>query len=99
MGATYRLNASLGQTEMLDLAFANQLADRPRDVFDRHLRIDAMLIEEIDPIGLEPLERRVSHFAYVRRPAVETRQLATLECEPELGGDDDLLSDGSERLT
>ena len=99
MRATNRLHAGLGQTEMLDFAFANQIADRARDFFDRHVRIDAMLIEEIDPIGLEPPERRVSHFAYMGRPAVEACLLAVLELEAELGGDDDLLSDGSERLT
>ena len=39
-----------------------------------------MLIEEIDPIGLEPSERSVCHFAYVKRSAVETCLFAVLEC-------------------
>ena len=99
MGATNRLHAGLGQTEMPDLAFANQIADRARDVFDRHVRIDAMLIEQIDSVGLEPLQRCLGHVADVGGPAVEARLLAVLELEAELRGDDDLIANRSERLS
>jgi AraC-like DNA-binding protein len=36
----------------------NQLLDRPCDIVDRHCRIDAVLIEEIEHVGPEPFERR-----------------------------------------
>ena len=54
--AANRLHAGLGQTEVLDLALANQVLHRTRDVFDRHVRIDTVLIEEIDPVGPEPFQ-------------------------------------------
>ena len=53
------LNARFGQPEVFDLALLNQLLHRPRHVFDGHVRINAMLIEELDRLDLEPLERAV----------------------------------------
>jgi hypothetical protein len=47
--------------------------------FDRDRRIDAVVIEKIDPIGPEPGERRVGHFPNVRGPAVQSRLSA---CRP-----------------
>lgn len=59
--------------EMLDLAFTNQVFDRPRDLFCWNVRIDPMLIEEVDPVGVEPHQRRVGYLPDVRgrlsRPA------------------------------
>ena len=50
-----RLNPSLRHAEVLDLTFGNQFFDRASYLLDRHLRIDAMLIEEIDVIGAQTL--------------------------------------------
>ena len=57
MRAPDGLRAGLGQSEMLDLALADQVLHRAGDVLDRHVRVDAVLIEQIDGVGLEPLER------------------------------------------
>ncbi len=57
-----------------------------------------MLIEEIDAIGLEPLQRRVGHLADVRRPAVQPGLLAILELEAELRRDHDLIAHRRERF-
>ena len=46
--AADRLHARLRQAEVLDLALADQLLHRARDVLDRHVRIDAVLVEEVD---------------------------------------------------
>ncbi len=51
------LRAGLGQAEMPDLAFADQILHRARHVLDRHVRVDAVLVEQIDDVGPEPLER------------------------------------------
>jgi hypothetical protein len=40
-------------------------------VVDRHVRIDPVLVEQIDPIGPESLQRRVGDFPDVRGPAIE----------------------------
>ena len=69
-----------------------------RDVLDGDVRVDAVLIEEIDPIGLEPLQRCVGDFPDVRRPAIEPRLLAAFELEPELRGDDHLIAERRQRF-
>jgi hypothetical protein len=57
MGAPDRLRACFRKAEVLDLAFPDQLLHRPRHLLDRDARVDAVLVEEVDPVGLEPLER------------------------------------------
>src|SRR6266566_6244496 len=42
--------------KLLDLTFLNQVLHRSRHVFDWHVRINAMLIEQIDGSGVEALE-------------------------------------------
>ena len=76
MRATNRLHAGFREAEVFDLPFADQILHRARDLFDRHLGIHAVLIEEIDPIRLEPLQRRVGDLADVRRPAIQPCLLA-----------------------
>ena len=39
----------------LDLAGFDQVLDRAGRILDRHIRIDAMLIVEIDRVDLQPL--------------------------------------------
>src|SRR6185295_3277461 len=90
--AANRLSPGFRETEVLHLAFTNQVAHGTRDVFDRHVRIDAMLIEEVDPVGLEPFQRSLRDVADVRRTAVETGLLAALELEAELRRDDHLVT-------
>ncbi len=41
---------------MLDLAFLNEIFDGPGDILDRDVRVDAVLVEEVNPIGLESRE-------------------------------------------
>ena len=55
--AADRLRAGLGQAEVLDLARLDQVLDRAGDVFDRHIRIDAVLVEQVDDVGPQALER------------------------------------------
>ena len=73
MRAADGLNASLGQTEVLDLAFPDQVLDRSRYLFYRHVRVDAMLIEEIDGVDLEPFQGGFGDFPDVFGPAVQAR--------------------------
>ena len=98
MRATNRLHARFGETEVFDLAFANEILHRARDVLDRDVRVDAVLIEQIDPIGLESLQRRVGHLPDVRGPAVQPRLLAALELEAELGRNHHLIANRAERF-
>ncbi|CAN5346229.1 hypothetical protein BH09PSE1_BH09PSE1_29960 [soil metagenome] len=82
---------------MLHLALGDQVLDRSGDVLDRHVRIDAVLIEQVDDIGAKALQRGLGDGADVFGPAVQTvGDDAALETE--LGGDDDAVAEGFKRL-
>ena len=85
----------------LTLPCLDQLLHRPGHVLDGHVRVDAVLIEQVDGVGPEPLERRLGDLLDVLRPAVQARRLGRLsgaEVEPELGGDDHLVAERGEGL-
>ena len=83
----------------LTLPCLDQLLHRPRDVLDGHVRVDAVLIEQVDGIDLEPLERGFRDLLDVLGPAVQARLLPVrVDVEPELGGDHHLLADRREGL-
>ena len=46
--AADRLHSCFGKAEVLDLAFLNQVLHRSGHVFDRHVRVNPMLIEQVD---------------------------------------------------
>ncbi len=70
MGAADRLRACFRETEVLHLAFLNQFLYRSRNIFDRNVQIDTMLVEQIDRIDPQPLQRALSDLLDVLRPAV-----------------------------
>ena len=57
MSTTDRGGVRLGEAKVLDLALLNQLLDRARYLFNRHIRVRAVLIEEINGIDPQALER------------------------------------------
>src|SRR5437879_2253983 len=56
-----------------------------------------MLIEQVDRVGAQPLQRRLNAAPDHLRAAVETT-LAAFEVEAELGRDHDLVADRFQRL-
>jgi hypothetical protein len=96
VGATDRLGTRFGKAEVPDLALLNQLLDGACHIFDGHLRIDTVLVEQIDHVGLESLERRLGDLLDVLRPTVEAREGG--EVEAELRGDHNLIPEGSKRF-
>ena len=68
--AADRLYPCFRESEVLHFALLNQLFHRSRNVFDRHIGVNAVLIEQIDDIGLESLERALGGFLDVLWPAV-----------------------------
>ena len=100
MGAAERLNAGLRHAEMLDLALGDQVLDRAGDVLDRHVRVDPVLVEQVDGLDAEPLQRAVDRLPDVLGPAVDAAIFARLgiEVEAELGGDHDLIAERRERF-
>src|SRR5205823_969335 len=86
--ATDRLHSWLRKAEVLDFTFLNQILHRSGDLFDRHAGINTVLIEQIDNIGPESLERSFSNFFDVLWPAIEADLLAfRTKFKSELGGD------------
>ncbi len=85
---------------MLDLAFPDQVPDGSCHILDRHVRVDTVLVEEIDDIGLEPLQGSFRHFPDVLGAAIETRLLVRfrVDVEAELGRDHDLVKHGCQCL-
>src|SRR3569832_388542 len=97
MCAPDRFKSRLRKSEVSDFTFCDQILHRARDLFDRHVGIDAMLIKQIDVVSLEPLQRCVSDFLHVLRPAIdaELRSLSTgIEFKSELRGDHDFIAYG-----
>src|SRR6266702_2978257 len=76
-----------------DLPLLDEILHRAGDVLDWHGGVDAMLVVEVDPIGLEAPERTFDRLTDVLRPAVEPAPLAgRRDVEAELRGDDDLIA-------
>ena len=78
-----------GKPEVLHLAGANQFFDGTGDVFDWHLGIDAVLIEQIDRFDPEAFQRRFGDLLDMFGAAVQAVLLALrVNFETEFCGDD-----------
>ena len=99
MGAADCFDSRLRKSEVFHFAFRNQLLDSARDVLNRDIGIDAMLIQHVDDVSLEAFKRSFYHFLDVFRPAVEASTALArprIDVETELGGDHDLFAYGNE---
>jgi hypothetical protein len=78
----------------------NQLFHRSRDVFDRHVGVNAVLIEQIDDIGLKALQRGIGDLLDVLWPTIQADLFAGVRINfpSELGGDRHLVTERSEGL-
>ena len=70
-GAAQRLGAGFGEAEMADLPLADQLGHAADRLLDRHVGIDAVLVEEVDRLDAEPLQRAFAGAAGIVRAAVD----------------------------
>jgi hypothetical protein len=84
---------------MPDLASRDELLDRAGHVLDRHLRVDAVLVQQVDRVDAEPAQAPGDRPLDVLGSAGQAGLAALLvEGEPELRRDDDLVADGREGL-
>src|SRR4029079_10142253 len=51
MSAADRRDTGLGQPEVADLAGLDELSNGAGDVLDRDIRVDAVLVEQVDDVG------------------------------------------------
>ncbi len=100
MGAPEGIRARLRQAEIPHLALGDQLPYCPGDFVDGDVRVNAVLVEQVNPVGLQPLEGRVGHLPDVFRTASEPAALpgAGIDIEPELGRYHDLIAYRGEGL-
>ncbi len=87
VGTADGVQPGLGQSDVADLAFGHELRQHADDLLDRSVRIDPMLVVEIDVVGAEPAQRALQRHADVVRAAVRARS-AGVRHEAELGGQD-----------
>src|SRR5204862_5475642 len=97
MRAADRVLARFRQSEVAHFPRAHEIGDRPRDVFDRHFGIDARLIEEIDRVDAEALQRSVDRLANLLRPARDARHLAVFALPAELRRAPDVAAPSAQR--
>jgi hypothetical protein len=81
-----RGDARLRQAEVPHLSGPNELLHRARDVLDRHLGVDTVLVEQIDCFGAQALQCLVGDLPDALRPTVDWLGRVTV-LETELGGD------------
>ena len=75
----------------------DELSDRAGHVFDRHHRIDPVLVVEVDAVCSQTLQRPLNHLLDVLRST--QRRTRTLDIEPELAGDGDIVTERRECLS
>src|SRR5207245_9910594 len=61
----------LGKSEVLDLTSLNQCLPRASDILYVHVRVNPMLIQQVDGINLQPLERPFDGLLDVLGPTVQ----------------------------
>ena len=91
MGAADSFCAGFGEAEVLYLACLNEVFDGPGSLFDGRVLVDAVLVEEVDGVGLQTLERSFDDLLDVVGTAVGCSPLAIIiriGLKTELGGDD-----------
>jgi hypothetical protein len=82
-----------------DVAFLDQLLDRSGNVLDRHPRVHPVLVEQVDGLDPEALERALHALLDLLGPAVDNLLPAGVDRDPELGGNHDVRANGSEALS
>ena len=83
----------LGQADVQDLAFGDQFGERGDGFLDGGVRVDAVLVVQVDAVDAEPRQRALDRCAHVRWTAVDdARPVSGVGDQPELRGDDDLIA-------
>jgi hypothetical protein len=56
---------------MLHFAFLDQLFDCPSHIFDRDIRVNAVLVKQVNTVGTQAFQRFFSNLTNALRPTVE----------------------------
>jgi hypothetical protein len=71
VGATNGLHIGFGEAKVLHLALLDQFLHGSCDVFDGHFWIGAVLVEDVDAVDVQALQRCCGNLLDVLRAAVE----------------------------
>jgi hypothetical protein len=77
---------------------ADQIFHRTRHVLDRHVGVDAVLVVQIDDVGLETFERTLYGCPDLLRATIEDRLYARVPEVAELGADHHPVAEGCKRF-
>ena len=81
----------------------DQLGHRADRLLDRRLRVDAVLVVEIDVLHPEALQRALAGLAHIRRAAIDLAHGRSasprIELDPELRREEDLLATPGDRAS
>ena len=83
---------------MQHFSFCDQLFHRAGYVFNWHVRIDPVLVIEIDAVGSKAFQGFLNHFLDVLRSAVK-KKAALFIVEAKFGCDSNSVADWRERLS
>jgi hypothetical protein len=70
------------------LAFLHQLGHAADRLLDRNVRVDPVLVKQIDRLQPQALERAFARAPRIRRRAVQTGHLVPIPPHREFGSDD-----------
>src|SRR5580658_712921 len=98
MRAANCLCTRLRETEVQHFSCCDQLFHRAGYVFNWHVRIDPVLIIQIDAVGPEALQGSLNHSPDVLRPAVKNKA-ALFIVEAKFGRDSNSVADRREGLS
>jgi hypothetical protein len=98
MGAADGLRTRLAQAQVADLALLDEPRHRPDGVLDRHVGVDPVLVVEVDPVDLQPLQAPLESDGHVFGPAVRPPPLPARAADiAELAREGDLLAAALQR--
>jgi hypothetical protein len=90
----------LTQSEVPYLALTDEIPHRAGDVFDRHVWVDAVLVQKIDRVDPEPPQRPLDRVTNALRSAVEpVATPAGTEVMAEFGGNHHAMAERLQSLT
>ncbi len=84
--------ADFRQAIVANLAFANQILQCADDIFDRHVQVNPVLIEQVDIVRPQAFQRGFRDCTNGCRTAVSADDAAVLQLEAKLGGNDQVFS-------
>ena len=82
----------------MHLALGHEIGEEPELLVGRHLGVDAVQLEQVDALDAESPQAELALLAEVLRPTDGEPLPGSLTGESRLGGDDEVLGVGVERL-